>query len=394
MGDRRVTSERLLELLTKNSAAPPMERLGFRIALYRLIASGSLPPGAIMPSERSLVDTLQTTRALVRVVFQDLANSGFLASRQGSGWEICLPSVQPGSFLIITWAPIAIHAWQPEIGSEADLADAARQVFQANHRRMSVMTPVEIEHLGIQRLLALRPAAVLVLDGPADGGTPCGDALISLQARGTPIISSIACHGWKPDHLARHDHTSGCGKLVEHMVRSGCSRIQRLWVGSMDGLHPSFLQQRDVGYEQASRRLDVQMLPALTLPFRTVYRPEERETAERIILGFLHEPLCKQSIDGLLLPTDSYATPVMNVIRYLGVTRPITIAGYDSAFFAGCWRDQHDVRPHLSIDKRNQMIGRHMAEIALAIADGNRIPHIDLSPVLKIGTDIDWHRRR
>ena len=58
------------------------------IALTELISSGELPPGSILPSERSLAAALAVSRGTLATAYTTLRSLGLLDSRQGSGTRV------------------------------------------------------------------------------------------------------------------------------------------------------------------------------------------------------------------------------------------------------------------------------------------------------------------
>jgi DNA-binding transcriptional MocR family regulator len=87
-----VSSRGLVELLAEwRGAAPANEALADRIRL--LVIDGRLPAGARLPAERDLADRLMVSRTTVTAAYRRLRESGYAASRQGSGTQV----VHPGS---------------------------------------------------------------------------------------------------------------------------------------------------------------------------------------------------------------------------------------------------------------------------------------------------------
>lgn len=78
-------------LITVSSADP--RPLGRQIvdAVRRLIASGELPVGAQLPSVRGLAQQLAINHNTVAKAYSDLANDGWLDSRQGLGLYVAAP---------------------------------------------------------------------------------------------------------------------------------------------------------------------------------------------------------------------------------------------------------------------------------------------------------------
>jgi GntR family transcriptional regulator len=63
-------------------------------SLLSRIESGELPPGARLPPERELGQTLGVTRATIREAFNVLEDRGLLIRRQGQGTFVTTPKIE------------------------------------------------------------------------------------------------------------------------------------------------------------------------------------------------------------------------------------------------------------------------------------------------------------
>jgi len=85
-----ITAARLVTMLGSAAEASPAYR-GLADAIRLLVADGRVPTGTRLPSERELTAALGVSRTTVTRAYAVLRDSGYLASRQGSGSVTALP---------------------------------------------------------------------------------------------------------------------------------------------------------------------------------------------------------------------------------------------------------------------------------------------------------------
>jgi DNA-binding transcriptional MocR family regulator len=90
--DPRMTTAALVRLLGDWSAAGSGLSRGLERALRDLIQLGEIRPNSLLPSERSLADTLAISRTTVTNAYQALADDGLVVRRVGSGTRVCQPN--------------------------------------------------------------------------------------------------------------------------------------------------------------------------------------------------------------------------------------------------------------------------------------------------------------
>jgi DNA-binding transcriptional MocR family regulator len=88
---RTLSASRLVPLLGSAAAGTPAYR-GVADALRLLIADGRIPVGTRLPSERDLTAGLGVSRTTITRAYAVLRDSGYLASRQGSGSVAVFPT--------------------------------------------------------------------------------------------------------------------------------------------------------------------------------------------------------------------------------------------------------------------------------------------------------------
>lgn len=93
MGVRWISAQQVRSLLGQSPwGSPVYQELAERLRL--LVVDGRLSIGVRMPSERDLAEVLHLSRSTVAAAYGQLRESGFLASRTGSGSFVVLPHVQ------------------------------------------------------------------------------------------------------------------------------------------------------------------------------------------------------------------------------------------------------------------------------------------------------------
>ena len=102
--ERRVSPVRLAALLGSAVEQGPAY-LSIAEGLRLLVTDRRIPPGTRLPSERELTVALGVSRTTVTRAYAHLRDQGFLASRQGSGSVVQLPTASPVSDMLLDPEP-------------------------------------------------------------------------------------------------------------------------------------------------------------------------------------------------------------------------------------------------------------------------------------------------
>ncbi len=102
--DRRISPARLAALLGPAAEHAPAY-LSIADGLRLLVTDRRIPPGTRLPSERELTVALGVSRTTVTRAYAHLRDQGFLASRQGSGSVVQLPTGSTPSDMLLDPGP-------------------------------------------------------------------------------------------------------------------------------------------------------------------------------------------------------------------------------------------------------------------------------------------------
>lgn len=177
---------------------PRRHGVGIEIAahLERLIATGELAPGARLPAERELAESLGVSRGSVREALGHLVTKSVVERAQGRGTVVCLPPARAGE----------LHAGLDE--TEKELSDVAelRAVVEPRIAEFAALRATASDLLQLEDLLA-RSHEGLVTAESVRLDVEFHSALA--RASQNPLLATVntlAC-SWTPD-VRRRSHTT------------------------------------------------------------------------------------------------------------------------------------------------------------------------------------------
>ncbi|WP_106494115.1 GntR family transcriptional regulator, partial [Escherichia coli] len=140
--------------LDESSAMPLYMQLVNAIKLA--VAEGRLHPGDVLPSERTLVETLNIARGTARKALQQLLEEGVLVRNQGSGTFVA-PHVLQSLPLLESFSEMAVAS-----GGEAqsELVGYQRRASAPEERRALQLTDGKDEVVELTRLRKINGIAV------------------------------------------------------------------------------------------------------------------------------------------------------------------------------------------------------------------------------------------
>ena len=178
--------------------------VGVEIAahLERLIATGGFAPGAKLPAERELAESLAVSRSSVRDALGHLESKSLVERVQGRGTVVCLPPAQVGE----------LHAGLDE--TEKELADVAelRAVVEPRIAEFAALRATASDLLQLEDLLT-RSHEGLVTAESVRLDVEFHSALA--RASQNPLLATVntlAC-SWTPD-VRRRSHTTRRARRV------------------------------------------------------------------------------------------------------------------------------------------------------------------------------------
>ena len=103
-------------------------------ALRRFIAHSEFPPGARIPAERDLAESLGTSRPTVREAIRQLVEAGVLESRRGSGTYVCTFDYDEVFAVRLQLEPFAARL-AAEHADESNAIEMMALLLQLEHRQ-------------------------------------------------------------------------------------------------------------------------------------------------------------------------------------------------------------------------------------------------------------------
>ena len=177
------------------------------------------------------------------------------------------------------------------------------------------------------------------------------------------------------------DHELGGYELTRWLVAQGCRRILMLWPEPLEIWWP---KARLEGYRRALLELGMDPMPVqrmVPLPgdaWGEAGSPQRFEAESRYFAGYMVEHLHQgNSVDAILLPTDSHVFPVASACRLLGrvPNKDVVLAGFDNTWQQSPYRRFETAGPAVTADRLNADLGREMMRLLAARAAGKLPKH-------------------
>lgn len=355
---------------TKDAVCSPREQVIRNV--MQLIRERELPPDAEVPAENLLAERFGVARGTVRSGLAELAARGILEKRGRRMHVVSRPAAPSSSLMNRTVILLSATSRDDAIRKrnsgfmDAIQAGALEEMLVQNMHSLwlngSRLTSAELEEL-----TQIRPGGMLLFI-PAISSPAFKAAAKSLTESGIPVVATA--HGTLFDHVDHvlPDHAAGARLLTEELLRRGCRRIlcylpatdQKYWV-----------VDRYRGYCAAMRAAGLEPRP---LPENSYWGhnydnddawSEARFREEvRLAAGYLLDNFGPgtDAPDALLAKTDWDVPILAAALRLLGKTpgKDVVIAGYDNKIGFNGWAKLESYAPPLTVDKRNNEIGRCM----------------------------------
>ena len=379
--------------MTLNSGASGAPSIPANDALLQLrtwIADKQLLPGGRLPAERELARRLGVTRFVVRSVLAQLESEGVVRSLSERIRVIADGSARGASVMDETVALCTnltsrpIPGEQGPVGMMQMLYMGVSEALQAHGLNVITVPPERTAMARIQRLIAQRPLAWIVLEDALTSEAGFS-VLREVSARGIPTVvygdvldaPSLAA---PPFDVVTSDQLGGSYALTRWMIGRGARRVVRF----SDNPSPARAAQvwrgrREQGYRDACRDAGVEAHPAIE-GVRLEGGDGSRQSFElqvRMTAGFLVEHLGgSATVDGILVVSDGLLFDVAGACRLLGKDpqRELCVAGYDNYWMGAPERRFESFTPPATVDKNLLEVGRALASLALDRAAGRSPP--------------------
>ena len=349
------------------------------LSLRQRIASGSLVPGATLPTILALAEEFTLARSTVQSALERLVGEGVL-TRSGRRRVVAATAATstPSARDPLAGQTMVVIGSSPPVPPSYQLSAGWNGMVRLALGRRLSHHGRHVVHVGdgqdgtlslLDELHRHPPGGIAAL---MDDGLPVAvvDALKSLQTQGIPVVAysaSDATPGCQTFDRVITDHAAGCAALCRWMFARGRRRVLRYWTVADPTAYPGWLADRARGYAAAHAEAGITPLPPLELLPITGLDGHRRgfDAAVRLAMGWLlpyvggPQPL----IDGILCTSDGETGAITAALRALGLASDaVLVAGYD-----GYWADlvecQWEARPlAVTVDRRLAEVGELLAD--------------------------------
>jgi len=339
----------------------PRERVVHRIQEW--IRSGELKPGDFLPSERLIADQLGVARLTARYALIDMQRQGLIEKVARKRRLVSLPrnaAFQRTVVLVSTARYSSAMGWESRVQVQVE-EDLQRKGYDP-----LLVNPCASASERLDHLLDHDPAGFIVFAEASEHPEVQAFAARAI-ARGRPLVVQSGSDAFRGAVRVTSDHENGAYELTKWLIARGCRRILRFWARSVK---PEWLERRNSGVERALVEAGLPVLPELlaaVMDRQGTELPDEHYFVSRTrqMLGFLYEHLTgPEPVDGIVVLSDPDALNVANACAIVGLApnRDVLIGGYDH-----CWSICPEyfferTAPAVTVDKRNDVIGRMMVE--------------------------------
>ena len=339
-------------------------------AIREWIRGGRFVRGEKLPAETSWAELLGVSRDTLRSALEHLQAEGWVERRKYQGFFAAGPSGGPASPLLSDTVVMVtrLHPAEGPPGSAwmkaVDLA--AQAELDRNHLDCLSLYPADGMR-GILRKLSLSsPRAVLIAHGAGES-RDIVPLLHLLKEKRIPVVPNGDAPWLAECDRVVSDHRAGAAALTRWLLEQGCRRMLRVHAHPTDTY---WVRERNEGHEAVLREAGLAAPPPchISPPVTRDQVPSTREAFEglyRQLAGHLVEHLGGPNRpEALVCITDSIAYLAAAACRLFGLVpnRDILIAGYD-AYWRHCWEQQFEPDPLcVTVDKRNEAVGRRMVE--------------------------------
>lgn len=369
----------------QNGSVPTLGRAQGRVLrwLEDAIASGELPGGAAIPSERALAEKLGVARNTVASAL-DEAERLHLAARRAPGARKRFvpdgtnqaPAPLSSSTVIVMGALDPFTDGHPAPRwSDRFLSINLLGTLTRAGRHVMVLNNESLNEKAVDGLFMAPPAGMVITS--TIGEHPLAHRAMKLcRARGVPLV----VYGDSPElsdcDRVYTDHRAGARDLARWLLGRGCRRVVPFFP-----CEPVtwWARERVAGVAEAMREAGLDPLPAVSYdapPLKGMFQEERFRIFRALALTRLLELRAAGGFDALVCLTDHWAKPVIAALRDLGLRpgRDVLVTGFDNVDPDPDFGPFEPERPSATIDKHNEKTAEDMAELLVARMDGHLPP--------------------
>lgn len=337
---------------------------------------GRLPPGAKVPSQRTLADMFNVSQRTVGYALQMLEDEGLIVRvsvsrrlvRKGSA-----PSLVSNSIILLSTFTTDMSQWMGSSGKMEAVEVAAMKSVQEAGLNLLRIDPERLGRDGNADILNGRPKGILVMHHVGESWTD-PKFYQSFRSFGIPVVvNGDAPHLRNCDRVLA-DHEGGTAHLVQWLISMGKTRILRLWSGTPTDY---WMAARNAGYEKAVANAGLKSLPPIAIPQNLLTRIIDKVDfgARARVAASLLAPHMQSARppDALMVTTDPEVYVISAACRLLGKqpNKDILLVGFDNIATPPELNGYETAGPAATVDKLNQDIGVGMVKLLMDRADGH-----------------------
>ena len=348
--------------------------------LEEAIASGSIPRGGEIPSERELAKSLGVAKNTVSAAIEEAVRRGLVVSREGSrkryagtpgGASLASSTVfvlaGKMSFKDIATAP----SW-----SDSFLALDVVRSLSLRGRSVALYTPQSLPAGGLDAIFEARPGGIVVTNS-VSGDPLAMEALRRCREAGIPAVAYGNAPELRAFDRAYSDHRAGSRDLTRWLIAHGRKRIVPFFPFA-----PTCFWEREriAGYEEAMREAGLEPVEISIFGSKAIDVGNKTEVSriQTALAMATLQSLRRDSAfpDALLCLNDDWANPALAAIHDLGLVpnQDIMVAGYDNIVRNNGPDSNFPFRPVVTVDKHNERSAEDLAALVVARMDGNLPP--------------------
>lgn len=313
------------------------------------------------------------SRQTLRTVLSELEKTGRIDNRNGKrhlvSTEDWLASSMSRTMVILSDFEITFDTTMfGHTGFNSFVGVGAICEIQQTGFSALTVHPSQLTRQKLENICKQRPIGALYLEDQKDLAT-IRWALEMLAAHDIPCVAYGPQVHFPNVDTVYADHHKGAYKLVNKLNETGCQRIQRLWLGHdmQPGVFP-WLDERDAGFEQACRDLNLPITDALRMDFlKPSGRDEEHfQTSVRHLAGMLIELFTSANRpDAIMANSDSVVPLIHAALRVFGLepNKDVLVTGFDHYWIDNDMRFYEAMPPWASVDKQHISCGRQMVRL-------------------------------
>lgn len=360
-------------VLDEVAAFSPAERAAHQLREW--ILEGELPPGKRLPSERTLADRLNVSRAAVRFAFESLERDGAIVSTPRRARIVKpvkagapLNGIMTRTILTLTMPGFAhprVAKDQPSWGGR--LQQGLLDAFMESGFSVLFVSEDQLAGYTVPHLVATPPRGLVAAHTVGD--LPTREALLkALRVGEIPIVVWGDEHEWPGCDVVLSNHEQGSYDLATWLLGMGCRRLLRCQPAEVR-TH-DWVCRRGAGFERALAGIGAPVIPPVQIPGMEEV-PADRAAFDKsahLLAGYLFRHLQgPEAADALLANSDVFVAELAAACRILGKTpgKDVILAGYDNCW-ADCRERQWDpTPPRVTVDKNDREIGKALAGLLL-----------------------------